>query len=770
MQGTKQPPTRMATGMRGPIPMQGPDFSSQKGRHFCSMDDSEILSRLCGLCGIAPDWHDIWGNRHEVSAETKKALLSAMGARVGSEGELAEELREREERPWRRVLPPVLVARENASSVEIPVSLPSAKAGEAFEWTLALEDDRQEAGRFIAESLPAREERETSGSPFTRRALSLPFVPPAGYHTLHLMPSSGDPHLAGDMRLIVTPTSCFRPRGLEGGGRVWGPAFQLYSIRSRRNWGIGDFGDLGDAAQLWARQGAGIVGLNPLHSLFPHAPAQASPYSPSSRLFLNVSYIDVEAIPEFSESETARKLVGTPAFQARLEDLRRLDLVDYENVATLKTDVLEALYAYFRKTHFKFDDARGRAFRNFQNGQGRALRSHALFEALQEYFHRADPGISGWPDWPAEFRDPGSPEVAAFAAEQIKRVEFYEYLQWQADLQLGEAARRARDAGMAIGLYRDLAVSIDGRGAEAWANQRVYTQGASVGAPPDDFNLKGQDWALPPMVPDRLREAGYAPFIATLRRNMRHAGAIRIDHVMGLMRLFWIPDGAKPADGAYVHYPLEEMLGILALESRRNGCLVIGEDLGTVPDEVRTALGPMGVLSTRLFYFERGWDGNFKPPREYPAEAAVAVSTHDLPTLSGWWQGVDLMLRAQLNLFPSDEIRERQIAERSLDRGRVLSALEREGLLPPGVSADPSGVPEMTPDLASAIHAYVARTPAKAMLVQPEDLLGRPEQANLPGTMEEHPNWRRKLPADIEDWSGDSRMSGTADAIRRERP
>lgn len=734
------------------------------------MSDSETLFRLCGLCGIAPVWHDIWGNRHEVSAETKKALLAAMGARVGSEADLADEVGEREERPWRRIVPPVLVQRENPSPVEISISLPAAKAGEAFDWVLALEDDRQEAGRFIAGDLPVREEREIGGSPFTRRAFSLPFVPAAGCHTLHVIPSSGDPGLSGDMRLIVTPSTCCHPPVLEGNGRTWGPAFQLYGVRSRRNWGIGDFGDLGNAAAFWGRQGAGIVGLNPLHSLFPHAPAHASPYSPSSRLFLNIWYIDVQAIPEFAECEAARRLVNNQAFQTRLSDLRNLDLVDYERVAAAKREVLKVLFAYFRKTHLRWDDARGRAFRNFRHSQRKSLRSHALYEALQEHFHEKDPSVSGWPDWPAEYRNPDSPEVAAFAARHPDRVEFYEYLQWQADIQRGEAARRARDAGMAIGLYRDLAVSIDGRGAEAWANQRVYALGASVGAPPDDFNLKGQDWGLPPMVPDRLRETGYAPFIATLRRNMRHAGALRIDHVMGLMRLFWIPDGAKPADGAYVHYPFDDILGILALESRRNGCLVIGEDLGTVPDDVRTALGPMGVLSTRLFYFERNWDGRFKPPGEYPAQAAVAVSTHDLPTLPGWWQGVDLMLRAQLNLFPSDEIRQRQIAERSLDRSRVLSALEQEGLLPPGVGVDPAGVPEMTADLTAAVHAWVARTPAKAMLVQPEDILGRPEQANLPGTTEEHPNWRRKLPSDLEDWANDPRLLRTAEALRRERP
>ena len=290
-----------------------------------------------------------------------------------------------------------------------PSPFPRPRRAEAFDWVLALEDDRQEAGRFIAGDLPVREEREIGGSPFTRRAFSLPFVPAAGCHTLHVIPSSGDPGLSGDMRLIVTPSTCCHPPVLEGNGRTWGPAFQLYGVRSRRNWGIGDFGDLGNAAAFWGRQGAGIVGLNPLHSLFPHAPAHASPYSPSSRLFLNIWYIDVQAIPEFAECEAARRLVNNQAFQTRLSDLRNLDLVDYERVAAAKREVLKVLFAYFRKTHLRWDDARGRAFRNFRHSQRKSLRSHALYEALQEHFHEKDPSVSGWPDWPAEYRNPDSP-------------------------------------------------------------------------------------------------------------------------------------------------------------------------------------------------------------------------------------------------------------------------------------------------------------------------------------------------------------------------
>ncbi|MCI0410785.1 MAG: 4-alpha-glucanotransferase, partial [Acidobacteria bacterium] len=336
-------------------------------------------------------------------------------------------------------------------------------------------------------------------------------------------------------------------------------------------------------------------------------------------------------------------------------------------------------------------------------------------------------------------------------------------------MQLGVAGRRSLELGLGVGIYQDLAISIDRGGAEAWANQKLYALNAHIGVPPDEINLKGQDWGLPPLIPQRLCEVAYAPFIATLRANMRHAGALRLDHVMGLRRLFWIPLDGTPLDGTYVSYPFEDLLGILALESSRNRCLVVGEDLGTVPDEVRAALKPLGVLSYRLFYFEKTPEGDFKPPAEYPRQALVAVTTHDLPTLNGYWKGIDLDRRAELGLFPSEEMREHQVVARAQDRAWLLVALDREGLLPPGCSVHLVSVPEMSPELARAVHVYLARTPAQVMVIQPEDILGQLEQANLPATIEQHPNWRRRLSLNLEEWRSDSRIQGLAEALREVR-
>src|SRR5690606_15954827 len=342
-----------------------------------------------------------------------------------------------------------------------------------------------------------------------------------------------------------------------------------------------------------------------------------------------------------------------------------------------KRQVIELLYAHFRAHHLERASERARRFRAFQAQGGEALRRHALFDALQEQFARESPDVWGWPVWPEAYRDPASEAVKSFCAERLERVELFEYLQWQADIQYGAAARRSFELGLGVGIYEDLAVSIDRGGAEAWANQDIYATSAAVGAPPDDFAPNGQDWGLPPVIPHRLRKHAYAPFIATLQANMRHSGALRIDHVMGLMRLFWVPPDGKAAEGTYVGYPFDDLLGLLALESERNRCLVIGEDLGTVPDEVRAALAERGVLSYRLLYFERSQGGEFKRPAEYPQQAIVAVTTHDLPTLAGWWEGRDLALRTQLALFPNEAMREAQIVARAQDRARLLLALER---------------------------------------------------------------------------------------------
>jgi (1->4)-alpha-D-glucan 1-alpha-D-glucosylmutase len=323
-----------------------------------------------------------------------------------------------------------------------------------------------------------------------------------------------------EMLLIVAPNACYQPEAVRDDGRTWGPAVQLYTLRSERNWGIGDFADLRLLLEQWAQHGAGIIALNPLHALFLHNPDNASPYSPSSRLFLNSLYLGPERIEDFRECEEARDLVDSSEFQAQLRALRAIELVDYHAVAAAKMPVLELLYTSFRRHHLEMNSARSREFRDYQANGGTTLQRHALFEALQEHFFRQDSTIWGWPIWPEPYRDPGSAEVARFAEAKRERVEFFEWLQWQADRQLAEVSERALELRLAVGLYGDLAVSVDRGGAETWANQDLYALGASVGAPPDDFSLAGQNWGLPPMIPAHLARARFAPFIATLRAKI----------------------------------------------------------------------------------------------------------------------------------------------------------------------------------------------------------------------------------------------------------
>ncbi|MEK7437041.1 MAG: 4-alpha-glucanotransferase, partial [Pseudomonadota bacterium] len=611
------------------------------------MSERETLVRLGHIHAIASDFYDVWGNRHEVSDAGIAALLAALGVRAGRPQDVDASIRSAEFKRWRAVLPPALVVREEVAPWTIRLNLPAADANAALVWRLTEEAGARREGALHAAFLDVSASVELDGERFVARDYTLPVATACGYHRLAIL---HDGATIGETAFIVVPARCFRPPAVENDARVWGAAAQLYGLRSECNWGIGDFTDLSTLLAQWGARGAGVVGVNPLHALFPHNPEHASPYSPSSRCFVNVLYLDVEAIPDYSECDEAHKQARTPGFQSRLKALRGADLVDYAGVAEIKLPMLELCFAHFCNHHLAFNAPRAQAFRAYQAAHAPALRRHALFEALQEHFHREDAQIGGWPVWPAAYRDPAAPEVASYAEAHAERVEFYEYLQWQAELQLEAVGRRSMELGLGVGLYQDLAVSVDRGGAEAWANQDLYAIAASVGAPPDDFNLHGQDWGLPPLAPERLRAAAYAPFIATLRANMRHAGALRIDHVMALARLYWVPQGAAPRDGAYVHYPFEDLVGIVALESHRNRCMVIGEDLGTVPDEVRATLTRVGILSYRVLLFERQQSGDFKPPAEYPADSLVTATTHDLPTLAGYWEGRDLALRRELGL------------------------------------------------------------------------------------------------------------------------
>jgi (1->4)-alpha-D-glucan 1-alpha-D-glucosylmutase len=711
------------------------------------------LERLCALAKLSPEYHDIWGKRNEVPETSLVALLAELGIDASDPARAAESERTLHATRLRERLPAVVVVPAEAADWSVPLQATPEGADRATHWALAPESGERHEGALAADA----------------QTLAPGVALTPGYHRLTLLADGGAP--LGDALVLATPGRCWRPQVLEDSARLWGPAVQLYALRSARNWGIGDFGDLLRLVQLSAERGAGIVGVNPLHALFPHNPAHISPYSPSSRVMLNVLYLDVEAIADYGEADEVQRLVRSPEFQARLARLRESENVDYVGVATAKFEVLERLYAHFRERHLGLPtpDQRAQAFRDFQTARGEALRRHATFEALQEQFYAADASVWGWPVWPEAYRDHDADAVKAFCAERLERIEYFEYLQWQVSLQLERVAARCDALGMEVGLYLDLAVSVDRAGSDAWTYRECYALGVSVGAPPDDFNLGGQDWGLPPFRPETLRRLHYAPFVNALRNTMRVAGALRIDHVMGLMRLFWIPPGGKPKDGAYVHYALDEMLAIVAIESHRNHCLVIGEDLGTVADALRAALARYGVLSYRVLFFERDSAGDFLPADAIPKEALVSVSTHDLPTLAGWWEGRDVRLRQELNLFPTDAIRDSEAVRRAQDRVRLLLALERAKLLPEGVSAD-ALPPALEAPMIEAVHAYAAAAPSHLMMLQLEDALGLVEQANLPSTTDEHPNWRRKLPLELDALFETDRVRALLERLSKARP
>ncbi len=729
--------------------------------------DYAALDKLCIARGIALGYHDIWGDYHQPTVEAKLSLLGAIGLVVYDNADIHRELEQECLRGWDCIVAPVLVVAVNQTPICITLTLEPTQIDNAVSWELNEETGEVRHGDWILTDTIAVAERVVDKTLLKQFEVTLPQNPGIGYHSLKISSAN---KVETQTSLIVTPQGCYQPPELDRGGKLWGITLQLYTMRSCRNWGIGDFADLHSAVDILAPLGVNIIGLNPLHALFPHHPEQASPYSPTSRDFLNPLYLNIEAIDEFERCQEARQLVADEEFQARLKVLRDVELVDYTGVWKAKLEALKILYRHFRHNDIGSDTVRAEAFRNFQVEGGTDLHQFAVFEALQAQLYQQDASISCWNQWPQRYRDPGSEAMADWVESNSEEIEFHQYLQWNSEQQLAEVQQHCADIGMTIGLYRDLAVGVARASAQTWAAQPLYALDSNIGAPPDDFNLQGQDWKLPPLKPQTLIDQAYLPFVKTLRANMRHASALRIDHVMGLMRLFWVPPNCPAEAGSYVAYPFTDLLGILALESQRNQCMIIGEDLGTVPDEVRAALQSNKVLSYKILYFEKNWhDGSFKPPSDYPNHAIAAIGSHDLPTLSGFWQESDLDLNEKLELFSSSEHRDRQRRTRAQDRIEIVTALERENLISPENTNDAATVDNLSTQLILPIHRYLARSEAMLMMVQIEDLFGQKDQINVPGTVDQHPNWRRKLSLNIEDWLDQGNLAFYAQAITRER-
>jgi 4-alpha-glucanotransferase len=695
-----------------------------------------LLGPLCREFGIDTEYWDIWGNHHPTEESTLLAILSAFGLDTATPARLEASAEARYRQLNECPLDCVAVLSVSDESPEVPLRAPvGAQVCVALRW---------EDGGLERQEITIAAHQET---------LRLPTPLRLGYHNLELTvqaPQGGETRAA--QRIIVAPDQAWLPDHLRRGGRAAGLAVSLYGVRSERNWGVGDFTDL-TALCRWAAKslGAGFVALNPLHALHNRQPYNTSPYLPLSIYQRNFLYLDVEAVEDFGKCEAAVGLVGSKRFQAELAALRQSELVEYERVARLKKGVLRRLFRHFLRNEWGRDTARALQFRTWAADQGELLSRFAVYCALDEVMHARDRSLWIWPDWPAEYQDPDSPNVGEFSQAYSRRVLFHKYVQWQIDLQLEAAQRSATEAGMPVGLYHDLALATDRCGADLWAHRSHYVRGCRVGSPPDDFAPEGQDWAFPPPNSAARLEDGYRLYVETVRRNARHGGALRIDHVMRFFRLFWIPDGCTAADGTYVNERWQDLLRILALESVRGRFLVVGEDLGTVPAGLREAMERFRMLNYKLFYFEKGGDGLPLPCKDYPRGALVSSTTHDLPTLAGFWAGRDIEARRSAGLLQDDDFYRRLKSERREDKRKMIEALVRDGFLPRDFTAEAADWTELTGELHNAIIGYLMSAPSLLMLLNQEDLTKEPDQQNLPGTTWQYPNWQRKMRYTVED-------------------
>ena len=720
----------------------------------------QLLDRAAAQSGIEPGYWDIWGGHHDTTSAAKQAILQALGIAAGDAGQLEQSLAALTRREWERLAPPSLVCGESDRQ-ELPLNLRVESLGERARIIIHFETG--EAHEFQANlwELPQSAHIEMDGGTRVRKLVSLPVRLPLGYHEIAVEAAGA----SARVRFIVTPDRAWVPPHLGRGGRTAGIAISLYGVRSARNWGCGDCGDLGEIVDFAAEKlECGFVALNPLHAIHNRRPFNTSPYLPNCTFYQNFLYLDVESMEDFTRSRRALALRNSPAVAGEIAALREAPFVEYERVSALKLRFLKLLFLQFLRER-RARSPRAREFQSYLDREGDLLEKFATYCALDEHLHRLHPDTWNWPQWPAPYQDPCSPETRAFRQKHWRSVMFYQYLQWQIDLQLAAAQKRARDRHLSIGLYHDLALATDSFGSDLWAHRPFYIAGCRVGSPPDDFSPKGQDWGFPPPNAARHREDGYRLFAESIRKNCRHGGALRIDHVMRLFRLFWIPDGNDAAQGAYVRELSLDFVRVLALESVRNQVVIVGEDLGTVEPEVRETLARFGILSYRLFYFEKQKTGEFRRHEEYPRQALVSSTTHDLPTLAGFWVGADIAARRDAGTIGEKEFAE-QAAHRAGEKQKMLNLLFEQELLAPELPRTADAYPELTGPLHNAVIGFLALTPSELLAINQEDLTKELAQQNLPGTTWQYPNWGRKMRFTVAQLRSDAEARGYADMMR----
>jgi 4-alpha-glucanotransferase len=708
--------------------------------------------------GILREYVDQTGKEiRRTSDATRVALLGVMGLEASSERQARRSFERLDEEERQGLVAPTAVVRTDDRAAGVRARVPDD--ARSAEWSI---------------SMTAEDGRTTTSdgrAPVANGMLTIPYPPgiEPGYYDLRVHVRAAGSSREGRQRLVVTPGRCPSPQALLGGRRVFGLTANLYTVRGRRSWGIGTLGDLRSLVEWGGEIGAAFVGVNPLHALFNRG-GDISPYSPVSRLFRNPLYLDIDAIPELAESPRARALLESESMRAMRADLRASDRVEYERIALALEPVLRELHTTFARRHSSASE-RGERYRRYVASQGEELERFATFLSLDASLTRGSGSARHpipWHAWPKRFRDPRSPAVAEFRASNAATVDFHRYVQFELDCQLAAAATAARTGGMTIGLYQDLAIGTSPNGSDPWAFPDLFLRGASIGAPPDPLALSGQNWGLPPIDPRRLAYDGYRYWIQLVRSSLQHSGALRIDHVMGLFRQFWIPDGESGEMGAYVRFPSEDLLGILALEASRAGALVVGEDLGTVPPEVPPALRERNILSSKVMYFERAEAGKFKPAKSYPALSLATANTHDMPTLAGWWEGGDITLRntaGQLGVKgkgESDRAVVRAREEREREKKALLERLAAEGVLPR------PRAPASNTELRAAVHAFLCKSPATLVGISVDDIIGERAPVNMPGVgPDDFPSWTRRLRLTLDELRADDTFTAALGCTER---
>lgn len=725
-----------------------------------STTEEQMLKQLAEAAGLEPGYWDTWGKWVEIPAATKAQLLQAIGFDISSPEAISDELLQFEARYSRSPLRPVTVVWKSALPAALTVTVPTIPESR---WRLAVEPEQggsiskvfrpSEIG--VAEIVAA-----PAGPQGVVRVLIGGELEP-GYHRVTLfVDQAGHETEVAKSLLIVAPDSCYLPPEILPDKKVFGVGVQVPSLSAVNDLGAGDLGHLNRVIDTVAGWGGALVGLNPLHAASYRDAASISPYSPESRSCFSPLLIDIDAAARFLEIEI------NPAERERIaaeaDSLRAAELIDHLGVWHLKRRVLEGFFVEFKRQKGRGAKLAAK-FADFKNALHPPVADYAAYRAIQESLEKDHPSIWGWPVWPTELQDRESKAVQEKLEQEKDRVEFHIFLQWLVEEQLARAQERCKSAGMAIGLYLDLALGSSSGGADVWARRDLYALDASLGAPPDLLNVMGQDWGLPPLVPFFMDYAAYGPFIEALRANMRYAGALRIDHFMSLMRLYWVPKGRTAAEGAYLRYPFQELLGILALESCRNRCVVIGEDLGTVPEGLREEMESRSILSYKVFPFMKS-DQGFVEPADYPRKALVTSGTHDMATIRGWWLGGDIenwekfdMIRPPLS---ADGLR----GGREWEKSASAKLLSNRNVSIDPASAEPPAV------LIPALSGMLAETPSLLQVIQAEDLFGLDDQVNVPGTVLEHPNWQRRIPVPVDRWAAAKQPAAVIAAVKTKRP